>query len=119
MTVTIKNETDIAHMRIACKLASEVLDYITPFIKAGVSTGEIDKLCHDYMVDIQNTVPATLGYQPPGYPPYPASCCISLNDVICHGVPSFDKILKNGDIANIVVCTSLVRAPSRQSVCAT
>lgn len=101
MTVTIHNETDIAHMRIACKLASEVLDYITPFIKAGVSTGEIDKLCHDYMVDVQNTVPATLGYQPPGYPPYPASCCISLNDVICHGVPSFDKILKNGDIANI------------------
>ena len=103
MTVTIKTETDIAHMRIACRLASELLDYLTPFVKPGVSTGELDRLAHNYMVDVQKTVPATLGYQPPGYPPYPKSCCISVNDVICHGVPSDDKILKNGDIANIDV----------------
>ena len=103
MTVTIKTETDIAHMRIACRLASELLDYLTPFVKPGVSTGELDRLAHNYMVDVQKTVPATLGYQPPGYPPYPKSCCISVNDVICHGVPSDEKILKNGDIANIDV----------------
>lgn len=103
MTVQIKTETDIAHMRVACRLASEVLDYLTPFVKAGISTGELDKMCNDYMVNVQNTVSATLGYQPPGYPPYPASCCISLNDVICHGIPSEDKILKNGDILNIDV----------------
>jgi methionyl aminopeptidase len=103
MSVTIKTETDIAHMRVACRLASEVLDYIAPFIKAGISTGELDRMINDYMVNVQKTVSATLGYQPPGYPPYPKSCCISLNDVICHGVPSDDKILKNGDILNIDV----------------
>ena len=103
MTVTIKDDNDIAHMRIACRLASELLDYLTPHVVAGVTTGEIDRLAHNYMVDVQKTIPATLGYQPPGYPPYPKSCCISVNDVICHGVPSDDKVLKNGDIANIDV----------------
>ncbi|TDR30505.1 type I methionyl aminopeptidase [Hydromonas duriensis] len=103
MTVTIKDDNDIAHMRIACRLASELLDYLTPHVVAGITTGEIDRLAHNYMVDVQKTIPATLGYQPPGYPPYPKSCCISVNDVICHGVPSDDKVLKNGDIANIDV----------------
>src|ERR1700732_4933650 len=71
MAITLKNEHDIAQMRVACRLASEVLDYITPFVQAGVATGELDRLCHNYMVDVQGTVPAPLNYQPPGYPPYP------------------------------------------------
>ena len=101
MPVTIKTETDIAHMRVACKFASEVLDFIEPHIRAGISTGELDRMMDDYMVNVQKTISATLGYQPPGYPPYPKSCCISLNDVICHGVPDDEKFLKDGDILNI------------------
>jgi len=95
MAITIKNEYDVEQMRIACRLASEVLDYITPFVKPGVSTGELDRLCHNYMLDVQGTIPAPLNYQPPGYPPYPKATCISVNDVICHGIPG-DKIVKNG-----------------------
>ncbi|MGF6636993.1 methionine aminopeptidase [Paraburkholderia sp. MM6662-R1] len=64
MAITIKNEDDIAKMRVACRLASEVLDYITPFVKAGVTTGELDRLCHEYMLKDQGTVPAPLNYQP-------------------------------------------------------
>jgi methionyl aminopeptidase len=100
MAITIKNEYDVEQMRIACRLASEVLDYITPFVKPGVSTGELDRLCHNYMLDVQGTIPAPLNYQPPGYPPYPKATCISVNDVICHGIPG-DKIVKNGDALNI------------------
>jgi len=100
MAISIKNEQDIAQMRVACQLASEVLDYITPFVTAGVTTGEIDRLCHEYMTNVQGTVPAPLNYQPPGYPPYPKAICTSVNDVICHGIPG-DKALKNGDALNI------------------
>src|SRR3954452_22532124 len=81
MAITLKNEHDIAQMRVACKLASEVLDYITPFVTAGVTTGELDRLCHEYMLKEQGTVPAPLNYQPPGYPPSPKATCISVNDV--------------------------------------
>jgi methionyl aminopeptidase len=102
MNVVLKSETDIAGMRIAGRLASEVLDYITPYIKPGVTTGKLDKLCHDYMVDVQGTVPATLGYAPPGHRPYPASCCTSVNHQVCHGIPG-DKVLKHGDVINIDV----------------
>src|ERR1700709_2214546 len=102
MSITLKNDHDIAQMRIACRLASEVLDFITPHISAGVTTGELDRLCHEYMVKEQGTVPAPLNYQPPGYPPYPKATCISVNDVICHGIPG-DKALKNGDALNIDV----------------
>jgi methionyl aminopeptidase len=90
----------IAGMREAGRLASEVLDHVTPFIKAGVTTGELDQICHDYMVNIQKTVPAPLNYQPPGYPPFPKSICTSVNDVICHGIPG-DRILKDGDVVNL------------------
>src|SRR5471032_2393191 len=100
MSITLKNEHDIAKMRVACKLASEVLDYITPFVKVGVTTGEIDRLCHEYMTNVQQTIPAPLNYQPPGYPPYPKAICTSVNDVICHGIPG-DKTLKNGDTVNL------------------
>ena len=100
MTIEIKTSDDIAAMRVACRLASEVLDYITPFVKPGVTTGELDRLCHDYMVGVQGTVPAPLNYAPPGYRPFPKSICTSVNHQVCHGIPG-DKVLKNGDVLNI------------------
>ena len=102
MSITYKDAAGIEGMRVACRLASEVLDYLTPFVKIGVTTKEIDKLANDYMVNVQGTTSATLGYQPPGYPPYPASLCTSLNHVVCHGIPN-NKPLKRGDIMNIDV----------------
>ena len=100
MTIHIKNPQEIEKMRVAGKLASEVLDFITPFVKPGITTEEIDKLCHDYMVNIQNTIPAPLNYAPDGHTPYPKSICTSINHQICHGVPG-PKALKEGDIVNI------------------
>jgi methionyl aminopeptidase len=100
MTITINNADDIAKMRIAGKLASEVLDYITPFVVHGVTTDALDKLCHDYIVNVQQAIPAPLNYAPDGHTPYPKSICTSVNHVICHGVPG-DKVLKNGDTVNI------------------
>ena len=102
MTISINTADDVAAMRVAGRLASEVLDMLTPHVKAGVTTAQIDKLAHDHMVNVQGGVPATLGYGPPGYPPYPASLCTSLNDVVCHGIPD-ERPLKNGDIVNIDV----------------
>jgi len=100
MAVSIKSPDEIDKMHVAGKLAAEVLDYITPFVKPGITTGELDRLCHDYMVNVQHTVPAPLNYAPPGYTPYPRSICTSVNHVVCHGVPS-DKKLKSGDIINL------------------
>lgn len=100
MAVSIKNEIDIQKMRIAGRLASEVLDYITPYVKPGVTTEELDRLCHDYMVNVQKSIPAPLNYAPPGHRPYPKSICTSVNHQICHGVPG-PKVLKNGDIVNL------------------
>ncbi|KQP19154.1 type I methionyl aminopeptidase [Pseudorhodoferax sp. Leaf265] len=102
MSITIKDAAGIAGMREACRLASEVLDYLTPHVAAGVTTKEIDRLAHEYMVNVQGTRSATVGYQPPGYPPYPAALCTSLNHVVCHGIPN-EKPLKKGDIMNIDV----------------
>jgi len=104
MAITIKNNQDIEKMRIAGRLAGEVLDYITPFVKPGVTTGELDKLCHDYMVEVQGCIPAPLNYAPPGHQPYPKSICTSVNHQVCHGVPG-EKILKNGDIVNLDITT--------------
>ena len=100
MAITINNESGIAKMRIAGRLGSEVLDYITPFVVHGVTTDELDKLCHDYIVNVQQAIPAPLNYAPDGHTPYPKSICTSVNHVICHGVPG-DKVLQNGDIVNI------------------
>jgi methionyl aminopeptidase len=100
MPATIKNPEEIEKMRVAGRLASEVLDFVAPHVKPGVSTGELDRLCHDYMVSVQGTIPAPLNYAPPGYTPYPKSICTSVNHQVCHGVPG-DKVLKNGDIVNI------------------
>lgn len=102
MPVPLKSPEEIEKMRIAGKLASEVLDYIAPFIKSGIRTDELDTLCHDYMVNVQETIPAPLNYAPPGYSPYPKSICTSVNHQVCHGVPG-EKMLKNGDIVNIDV----------------
>ena len=100
MSVVIKSTEEITGMRLAGRLAAEVLDFITPHVKPGVTTGHLDRLCHNYMVEVQHTVPAPLNYAPPGYSPYPKSICTSVNHVVCHGVPG-DKKLKSGDIVNI------------------
>lgn len=100
MAISINNEQDIAKMRIAGRLASEVLDYITPYVVQGVTTEKLDLLCHDYIVNKQQAVPAPLNYAPDGHNPYPKSICTSVNHQICHGIPS-EKVLKNGDIINI------------------
>ncbi|MBV1775116.1 type I methionyl aminopeptidase [Burkholderiaceae bacterium DAT-1] len=100
MSIVIKNTTDIEKMRIAGRLASEVLDYITPHVVPGVTTEHLDKLCHDYMVNVQGCIPAPLNYCPPGYTPFPKSICTSVNAVICHGIP-VNKPLKDGDIVNL------------------
>src|SRR6266478_7415928 len=102
MAVVMKTAEEIERMRVAGRLASEVLDFITPHVRAGVTTGKLNDLCHDYMVDVQHTVPAPLNYAPPGHRPYPKSICTSVNHQVCHGVPG-DKVLRNGDIVNIDV----------------
>ena len=89
-------------MRVAGRLASELLDYLTPHVKAGVTTRDINDLAHRYMLDVQHTIPATLNYAPPGHSPYPASLCTSVNHVVCHGIPG-DKKLKDGDVVNVDV----------------
>jgi methionyl aminopeptidase len=98
--IQVKTPDETAKMRLAGRLAAEVLDFITPHVVPGVTTGKLDKLCHDYMVDVQGTVPAPLNYAPPGHRPYPKSICTSVNHQVCHGVPG-DKVLRAGDIVNI------------------
>ena len=100
MSISIKNSKDISKMRVAGKLAYEVLDHITQFIKPNITTEEIDKIGHDYMVYEQKTIPAPLNYAPPGHSPYPKSVCTSVNHQICHGIPG-PKSLKKGDVVNI------------------
>jgi methionyl aminopeptidase len=104
MSILLKTPEDIEHMRIAGRLAAEVLDYVAPFVKPGTTTAELDRLCHDYMVDVQGCIPAPLNYAPPGYPPYPKSICASINHQVCHGVPN-DRPLKKGDIVNLDITT--------------
>ncbi len=100
MTISIKTGADIDAMRIAGRLASEVLDFITPHVKPGITTEELDKLAHDFMVNAQGTIPAPLNYAPGGHIPYPKSICASVNHQICHGIPN-DRALKSGDIVNL------------------
>jgi len=95
--VIIKTPEEIEKMRELGKLVAEALDYIGQFVKPGITTNEIDKLVYDYHVNVQGGYPAPLHY---GNPPYPKSCCTSVNHVICHGIPD-DKPLKEGDIINI------------------
>lgn len=98
MTVTPKTPEQIEGMRVAGRLAAEVLEMIAPMIDVGMTTGEIDRICHDYIVNVQKAIPAPLNYHG-----FPRSICTSINDVICHGIPSDSKKLKNGDIINIDV----------------
>jgi len=100
MSVNLKSSEDIEKMRVAGRMAAEVLDFIEPHVRAGITTEELDRLCHDFMVGTQGTVPAPLNYAPPGYTPYPKSICTSVNHVVCHGVPG-SKALKTGDVVNI------------------
>ncbi len=96
MTVIIKTAEEIEKMRIAGRLAAEVLEMITPHVQAGISTGELDRICHDYIVNTQKAIPAPLNYHG-----FPKSICTSINHVICHGIPSDSKVLKKGDMINI------------------
>src|SRR5690348_18132361 len=100
MAVVPKTAEELERMRIAGRLASEVLDFISPYVKPGVTTGKLNDLCHKYMVKEQGTIPAPLNYAPPGYKPFPKSICTSVNHQVCHGVPG-DRVLKSGDILNI------------------
>jgi methionyl aminopeptidase len=100
MPVSLKTNEEIARMRVAGRLAAEVLDYIGAQVRAGVTTGRLNDLCHDYMVNVQGTVPAPLNYAPPGYKPFPKSICTSINHQVCHGIPG-DRMLKPGDILNV------------------
>ena len=102
MTITYKDAHGVAGMRVAGKLASEVLDYLTPFVVPGVTTNALDKLAHDYIVDVQGCIPAPLNYTGGGKIAYPKSICTSVNHQVCHGIPN-DKALKKGDIVNIDV----------------
>lgn len=95
MSITIKSEAEIAKMRIAGKLAAEVLEMIEPYVEPGITTEELNQICHDYMVNVQQVIPAPLNYRG-----FPKSICTSINQTICHGIPC-DKKLKNGDIINI------------------
>lgn len=95
MTVSIKTSEEIEKMRKAGRLAAEVLEMIRPHVEAGVTTNELDAICHDYIVSVQQAIPAPLNYRG-----FPKSICTSVNHQICHGIPS-DKRLKNGDIVNI------------------
>ncbi|MGT2492586.1 M24 family metallopeptidase [Cupriavidus basilensis] len=101
MSIHIKNADDICPMRVACRLASEVLDYITPFVKPGVTTGELDRLCHAYMRDVQGTVPAPLNYAPPGLHPLPWRDLHlgQRRDLPRH--PGRASVLKSGDAVNL------------------
>lgn len=97
MPVTIKTQEEQDKMREAGRLAGEVLDMIGPHVKPGVTTDELDQICHDYIVNKQKTIPANVGYNG-----FPKTLCTSVNHVVCHGIPN-DKKLKNGDIINIDV----------------
>ena len=102
MPIVIKTPADVEGMRQAGRLAAEVLDFIGPHVKPGVTTGELDRLCHEYMTNVQGTTPAPLNYAPPGYRPFPKAICTSVNHQVCHGIPG-DRVLKNGDVVNIDV----------------
>ncbi len=95
--ITVKSPSEQEKMRVAGRLAAEVLDMIGDYVKPGVTTEELDRICHDYIVNVQGTVPANLNYRG-----FPKTICASVNHVVCHGIPN-DKVLRSGDIINIDV----------------
>ena len=98
MKVTFKTPEQIEKMREAGRLAAEVLQVVAPHVKAGVTTAELDRICFDHIVNVQKAIPANVGYKG-----FPKTVCTSVNNVICHGIPSDTKVLKDGDILNIDV----------------
>ena len=98
MSVTIKTPQEIEKMRIAGRLAAEVLEMVAAHVKPGVTTEQLDQICHDHIVQVQGAIPANVGYKG-----FPKTVCTSVNHVICHGIPSPGKVLKDGDIINIDV----------------
>ena len=98
MGISVKTPDEIERMRVAGRLAAEVLQVVAPHVKPGVTTAELDRICHDHIVGVQQAVPANVGYRG-----FPATVCTSVNNVICHGIPSEAKVLKDGDIVNIDV----------------
>lgn len=98
MAISIKTSEEIEKMRVAGRLAADVLEMIESHVKPGITTGELDRICHDYIVNHQQAISACLGYHG-----FPKSVCISLNEVVCHGIPDDMKTLKEGDIVNIDV----------------
>jgi methionyl aminopeptidase len=98
MPASIKTAEEIDKMRTAGRLTAEVLEMIVPHVEVGVTTGELDRICHDYITNVQKAVPAPLNYHG-----FPRSICTSINDVVCHGIPSDTKKLRDGDIVNIDV----------------
>lgn len=102
MIPLITDPADLDKMRTACQAAASVLDYLSDHIRAGISTGELDRLALEFITHEIKAESATVGYAPPGYTPFPGALCTSVNHVICHGIPG-PKVLKNGDIINIDV----------------
>jgi methionyl aminopeptidase len=98
MAVTIKTGAEIEKMRVAGRLAAEVLEMIEPQVQPGITTGELDRICHQHITQVQQAIPAPLDYHG-----FPRSICTSINEVVCHGIPSDTKKLKSGDIINIDV----------------
>lgn len=96
MSVSIKTKEDIKHMRVVGRMAAEVLEMIGEHVQAGVTTAELDRICHEYITANLKAIPAPLNYKG-----FPKSICTSVNHVICHGIPSEKKVLKDGDIINI------------------
>lgn len=98
MAINLKTPEEIEKMRVVGRLAAEQLEMIEQYIQPGVTTGELDRICHDYTVNCQKAIPAPLNYRG-----FPKSICTSVNHVVCHGIPSDDKVLKDGDIVNVDV----------------
>lgn len=98
MSINLKTPAEIEKMRIAGRLAAEVLQVVAPHVKPGVTTEELDRICHDHIIDVQGAIPANVGYKG-----FPKAVCTSVNNVICHGIPAGSKVLKDGDILNIDV----------------
>ena len=95
MTIPIKNPDEQNKMRIAGRLAADALDMIEEFVQPGISTAELDRICHDFITNEQGAIPAPLNYRG-----FPKSICTSINHVVCHGIPG-DRVLKTGDSLNI------------------
>src|SRR5712692_3709418 len=94
MAIHLKSAEEIGQMRVAGRLAGELLDFVAPRVKPGITTGELDRLCHEFIVYEQKAIPAPLNYAPPGYKPFPKSICTSVNHQVCHGIPG-ERVLKS------------------------